>query len=205
VLDMLNFVISKVGENRVCIITNAEKGWITLCGKKFMPRLLQRVHQCKMVSARSTFEPFAPEAGPFEWKLFTFHMAAEVLFGARFPKPVVHVMRPQQIVVSDGKRLVEDSCKGDVSFGDDSSDTLAKEVGRLQAVVIDSPSDSDGTSNMDENCIVQFSEDCLNLGVEEVRTQQMSLSSSAAGFHSFSRDNGLRSQSVGRDSSALHQ
>jgi len=197
-LDMLNFVISKVGESRVCIITNAEKGWITLSGQKFMPRLLQRVHQCKIVSARSTFEPFAPASGPFEWKLLAFHMAAEVLFGVRFPKPVVHVMRPRQIVVSDCKRPAEDTFRGEVSFDDVPSDTLSKEVGRLREVVIDNPGDSGGTADTDEKCIVQFSEDCLKFGGDEVRSQKMSLSNSAAGFHRFCGNNNLES-TVGRD------
>jgi len=163
-----------------------------------MPRLLQRVYQCKIVSARSTFEPFAPSTGPFEWKLLAFHMAAEVLFGARFPKPVVRVMKPRQIVVLD-KRCELDESHGDedVFDNDDSSDTLSEEVDRLREVSIDNSSNSEGATDKAENCIVQFSQDCLNRGGYEVRTKGVSLTTSATGLHNYGGHDGFETQSTG--------
>jgi len=182
VLEMLDFVISMVGEKRVCIITNAEKGWITLSGQKFMPRLLQRVYQCNIVSARSTFEPFAPTTGPFEWKLLAFHMAAEVSFGSRFPKPTVQMMKPRLVVVTDQRREVDEAYSGEEKdyFGDDSSDSLSEEVDRVQDVLIDCINYED-TTDTEDNCIVQFSEECLNSGDKGVGRRGVSLSCTAAG------------------------
>lgn len=198
VLELLEYVISLVGENRVCIITNAEKGWITLSGQKFMPRLLQRVYQCRIMSARSTFEPFAPSAGPFEWKLLAFHMAAEVSFGSRFPKPHVYAMKPRQVIVPDLRHGV-DKAFGveDNEYFEDDSDSNTEDVDRIQEAFLEhhNASDSEGTTDTEDNCIVQFSEDCLNQGDTEEVTQGVALTSSAAG--------NLRSDyeatSVGRD------
>jgi len=178
VLDMIEFVISMVGERRVCIITNAEKGWITLSGQKFMPRLLQRVYRCKMVSARSTFEPFAPTTGPFEWKLLAFHMAAEVSFGSRFPKPTVHVMKPR-LVSQQARELDDQAYEGQEQgyFNNDSSDS---EESAPQEFLIDIHSDPEEMKDTEDNCIVQFSEDCLHSGEDP---QGVSLSTTAAGSH----------------------
>jgi len=165
-----------------------------------MPRLLQRVYQCKIVSARSTFEPFAPSTGPFEWKLLAFHMAAEVLFGARFPKPVVRVMKPRQIVVLDKRCELDESHGGDDVFdNDDSSDTLSEEVDRLREVSIDHSSNSEEATDKAENCIIQFSQDCLKFGGDELRTKGVSLTTSATGLHNYSGHDGLVTQSIGRD------
>jgi len=198
VLELLEFVISMVGERRVCIITNAEKGWITLSGQKFMPRLLQRVYKCRIMSARSTFEPFSLSAGPFEWKLLAFHMAAEVSFGSRFPKPNVYAMKPRQVIVQDHRQEVEEAYRAENNeyFADD-SDSDSEDVDRLQEAFYEqhNATDSEGTTDTEENCIVQFSEDCLNQGDQEEVTKGLKLTSSAAG--------NLRSEyeasSVGRD------
>lgn len=193
ILDMIEFVISMVGEKQVSIITNAEKGWITLSGQKFMPRLLQRVYRCNMVSARSTFEPFAPTTGPFEWKLLAFHMAAEVTFGSRFTKPTVHVMKPR-IVSQQGQVLEEQAYEREEEgyFNDDSS---YSEESRLQEFLIHVRSDSEGVKDTEDNCIVQFSEDCLNSGDDP---QGVSLSTTAAGSHTASpNEYGL--PAIGRD------
>jgi len=182
IFEMIEFVISMVGERRVCIITNAEKGWITLCGQKFMPRLLQQVYRCSIISARSTFEPFAPTTGPFEWKLLAFHMATEVSFGSRFPKPRVHVMKPH-VVPHQGLELEEAyNIDKEVNFNGDSSDN---EEGGPREFVVDIQSNSEGHNNSDDNCIVQFSEDCLNSGDSR---QGISLSSTASGNHNRSQE-----------------
>jgi len=184
VLELLEYVISLVGESRVCVITNAEKGWITLSGQKFMPRLLQRVYQCRIMSARSTFEPFAPSAGPFEWKLLAFHMAAEVAFGSRFPKPLVYVMKPRQVILPDQRQGLEKTygVEDNEYFGED-SDSNTEDVDRIQEAFLEHNNDSgsEGTTDTEDNCIVQFSEDCLHQGENEEVTQGVTLTSSAAG------------------------
>jgi len=182
VLELLEFVISMVGERRVCVITNAEKGWITLSGQKFMPRLLKRVYDCRIMSARSTFEPFSQTSGPFEWKLLAFHMAAEVSFGSRFPKPSVYAMKPRQVVVQEQRQEGEESFGADENeYFDEDSDSN-EDVDRIPVAFLEhhSPTDSEGTTDTEDNCIVQFSADCLNQGGEEV-TRGLTLSSSAAG------------------------
>jgi len=198
VLDMLNFVISKVGERRVCIITNAEKGWITLSGQKFMPRLLQRIYKCKMLSARSTFEPFAPSSGPLEWKVLAFHMVAEMLFGARFPKPVVHVMKPREIV-SVEKRAWCEMYGDDDSFDDDSSETLSEDCDTIQDVVIDHLDDSKCLTETVDDFTDTSSEYGQDSGCYNVGRQGLSLSATAAGIHSHNSSSSLRSQSASRE------
>jgi len=197
VLDMLNFVISKVGEHRVCIITNAEKGWITLSGQKFMPRLLQRIYKCKMLSARSTFEPFAPSSGPLEWKVLAFHLVAEVLFGARFPKPVVHVMKPREIV-SVEKRAWCEIYGDEDSFDHDSSETLSEDGDTTRDVVIDHLDDSKCVTETVDDFTDTSSEDGHDSGCYDVGRQGLSLSASAAGIHSHNSSSSLRSQSSSR-------
>jgi len=189
ILEMIDFVISMVGERRVCIITNAEKGWITLSGQKFMPRLLQRVYCCNIVSARSTFEPFAPTSGPFEWKLLAFHMAAEVSFGSRFPKPTVHMMKPR--LVSQQGQEPQEAYNGEEEgyFNEDSSDA---DEGGLRDFFID----IQGIKDTKDKCIVQFSEDCLNSGDDP---QGVSLSSTAIGSHTTSNKGYGLTGAVGRD------
>lgn len=55
----------------VCIITNAETGWVELSCKKFLPRVMSHVENLPIVSARSTYEPKFP-ALPSKWKLEAF-------------------------------------------------------------------------------------------------------------------------------------
>jgi len=197
VLELLEFVISMVGERRVCVITNAEKGWITLSGQKFMPRLLKRVYDCRIMSARSTFEPFSQTAGPFEWKLLAFHMAAEVSFGSRFPKPNVYAMKPRQVVVQEQRQEVEEAfgVEENEYFEEDSDSN--SDVERIPVAFLEhqNATDSEGTTDTEDNCIVQFSADCLNQGGEEV-TQGLTLTSSAAGNL---RNSDYEATSVGHD------
>lgn len=179
-LELFNFVTSLVGKSRVCIITNAEKGWVTLSGQKFMPRLLQQVCQCNIISARSTFEPFAPSIGPFEWKLLAFHMAAEVMFGSRFPKPSVHVMTPRQVFLphEEEKAFVRNT-----ELFDGNSNTLSDDFNRGSVASIDHDSGFEGSTDTKDNRIVQFSERCLNSGDVGLSTQSVHLSSTASGNH----------------------
>lgn len=53
----------------VCIITNAERGWVELSAKKFMPSVVPLLSRVRVLSARSTFEADFP--CPTDWKVST--------------------------------------------------------------------------------------------------------------------------------------
>jgi hypothetical protein len=76
---------------RVCIITNAETGWVELSCAKFLPQVLPLLSQLNItiLSARSTFECQYPDS-PLKWKscafesllgelLSTFHISKNIL------------------------------------------------------------------------------------------------------------------------------
>lgn len=53
---------------RVCIITNAETGWVQMSAQKFMPGLVNLLKKIEVLSARSAFEQHWP-AQPKMWKV----------------------------------------------------------------------------------------------------------------------------------------
>ena len=55
----------------VTIVTNAETGWVELSAQRFMPRVLPLLSNCRVISARSTFEVAYPKQ-PNEWKVQAF-------------------------------------------------------------------------------------------------------------------------------------
>jgi len=57
--------------HRVCIITNAENGWIELSSKSWLPGVAAMLKKFSIISARSTFEPKYPNS-PSTWKLRAF-------------------------------------------------------------------------------------------------------------------------------------
>jgi len=60
----------------VVLVTNAERGWIELSCRKFMPTLCPHLEDVKLLSARTTYEsPDLPS--PLDWKLRAFE--AEIL------------------------------------------------------------------------------------------------------------------------------
>jgi len=63
----------------VCVITNAETGWVQLSAQKFMPGLVPLLREIKIVSARSSFEPAYPES-PMRWKALAFHEHLSCMF-----------------------------------------------------------------------------------------------------------------------------
>eukprot|EP00188_Purpureofilum_apyrenoidigerum_P000827 Plantae.Rhodophyta-Purpureofilum_apyrenoidigerum.ctg141.p1 GENE.Plantae.Rhodophyta-Purpureofilum_apyrenoidigerum.ctg141~~Plantae.Rhodophyta-Purpureofilum_apyrenoidigerum.ctg141.p1 ORF type:complete len:248 (+),score=50.99 Plantae.Rhodophyta-Purpureofilum_apyrenoidigerum.ctg141:355-1098(+) len=67
---------------QVCVITNAESGWVELSGSRFLPGVLHFIEKngIQVVSARSTYEKNFPES-PEDWKIEAF--ACEV--DKRFP------------------------------------------------------------------------------------------------------------------------
>eukprot|EP00931_Biecheleriopsis_adriatica_P074672 TRINITY_DN4867_c1_g1_i1.p1 TRINITY_DN4867_c1_g1~~TRINITY_DN4867_c1_g1_i1.p1 ORF type:complete len:254 (-),score=66.07 TRINITY_DN4867_c1_g1_i1:116-877(-) len=56
----------------VLLVTNAERGWVELSCKKFMPSLLPSLATVKTLSARTEYES-ADVPSPFEWKLKAFN------------------------------------------------------------------------------------------------------------------------------------
>jgi len=78
--------------SNLVIITNAERGWVELSAKKFIPRVLPTLEKCHIVSARSTFE--ISGSGPFEWKLLAFYHKIQQSFGFRIPPPNLHPESP---------------------------------------------------------------------------------------------------------------
>jgi hypothetical protein len=80
---------------KVLLVTNAERGWIELSCRKFMPSLLSSLDDVKIFSARSTYE-HQGVTSPFEWKYYAF----ESEIGGFY------------------KTLPEDQRKNIISFGD---------------------------------------------------------------------------------------
>lgn len=64
----------------VCIITNAETGWVELSAKKFLPAVVPLLSRVRVLSARSTFECLCP--CPTEWKVHAFKRELESLYEA---------------------------------------------------------------------------------------------------------------------------
>jgi hypothetical protein len=54
----------------VCIVTNAEEGWVQMSAEKFLPGIAEHIHDMPVISARTQFE--RQTASPVEWKLFAF-------------------------------------------------------------------------------------------------------------------------------------
>lgn len=65
---------------KVIIVTNAEKGWVELSCKKFMPRVLPVLEGVKVRSARSSFEPLGVSS-PIQWKSLAFNEELEGFSG----------------------------------------------------------------------------------------------------------------------------
>lgn len=61
----------------VCIITNAETGWVELSCKKFMPNVWTVVRDISVCSARSSYEHLHPSS-PISWKTEAFSKAISV-------------------------------------------------------------------------------------------------------------------------------
>lgn len=66
---------------RVVVITNAEKGWVELSGRRFLPGVVKFLEDMdiKIVSARTTFEGDFPDA-PSSWKMAAFSREVACMF-----------------------------------------------------------------------------------------------------------------------------
>lgn len=67
VCSLLNTAIE---HGPVCIITNAERGWVELSARKFLPKVLPLLSRVRVLSARSAFEARYPS--PSDWKVQAF-------------------------------------------------------------------------------------------------------------------------------------
>jgi hypothetical protein len=66
----------------VIVITNAEKGWVELTSRQFLPDVVPHLEGIRIVSARSKFERAWP-ASPATWKTLAFHTEVDDFFGNR--------------------------------------------------------------------------------------------------------------------------
>jgi len=64
----------------VVLVTNAEKGWIELSCRKFVPSLLPSLADIRLVSARTTYES-ASLPSPQDWKFHAFQSELHRKFG----------------------------------------------------------------------------------------------------------------------------
>lgn len=112
VILLLQTCIDAVGADRTVVITNAERNWVELSAKKFIPNVLPILEQCHIISARTTFE--IDNTGPYEWKILAFYHKLQQAFGVRFPPPAIDKECPyydvmKQIYESYENRVGEDT------------------------------------------------------------------------------------------------
>jgi len=69
------------------IITNAEERWVEMSAKKFIPGVLPVLENCRIISARSTFE--VNHSGPYEWKTLAFYHVIARSFGILINPPTL--------------------------------------------------------------------------------------------------------------------
>jgi len=89
--SVIAFLTLAMRFGHVHIVTNAETGWVQLSAQKFMPNLVPLLSQCKVISARSTFESAHPDA-PVKWKYCAFHDALNNVFGGMESKTAKNVI-----------------------------------------------------------------------------------------------------------------
>mmetsp|Transcript_11929 Transcript_11929/g.31535 ORF Transcript_11929/g.31535 Transcript_11929/m.31535 type:complete len:292 (-) Transcript_11929:407-1282(-) len=79
----------------VILITNAERGWIELSCRKFMPWLWPCIEGLKILSARAAYEKAGLVTSPFVWKILAFRSEVGDLCQAvaeRAPGRRIHVV-----------------------------------------------------------------------------------------------------------------
>mmetsp|Transcript_17214 Transcript_17214/g.51562 ORF Transcript_17214/g.51562 Transcript_17214/m.51562 type:complete len:280 (+) Transcript_17214:264-1103(+) len=76
----------------VILITNAERGWIELSCRKFMPWLWPCIEGLKILSARAAYEKPGLVTSPFVWKILAFQNEIEGLCQAAAPNRRIHVV-----------------------------------------------------------------------------------------------------------------
>jgi hypothetical protein len=87
----------------VIVITNAERGWVELTSRRFLPEVVPHLEGVKIVSARSKFEHAWP-ANPVQWKTLAFYTEVDDFFD----KPSKHrAAGPRENVISIGDSMHE--------------------------------------------------------------------------------------------------
>mmetsp|Transcript_594 Transcript_594/g.1449 ORF Transcript_594/g.1449 Transcript_594/m.1449 type:complete len:284 (-) Transcript_594:356-1207(-) len=76
----------------VILITNAERGWIELSCRKFMPELWPCIEGLKILSARAAYEKAGVVTSPFVWKILAFQNEIEGLCQTLAPDRRLHVI-----------------------------------------------------------------------------------------------------------------
>lgn len=153
VIRVLEAMIQMVGAANLVIITNAERGWVELSAKKFIPGVIPTLEKCHVVSARSTFE--ITGSGPFEWKMLAFYHKIQQSFGFRIPPPLLDPRSPyvgylQHLYENgDSLRTTEECC-----------DSSAPEYGRQKTNYRNLPgvADADAGDASDEESSSVLSE-----------------------------------------------
>lgn len=77
----------------VVLVTNAERGWIELSCRKFLPTLAPFLEGVRMVSARTSYEGRGC-ASPLDWKLRAFESELERVFGH---ETLISPLKPKNI------------------------------------------------------------------------------------------------------------
>jgi len=89
ILDTLNAALQL--SSNVCVVTNAEQGWVQMSAQKFVPAVWPLLSKLKIISARSTFEQSHPN-NPVQWKFCAFQEHVQAAFGVSESKVVKHVV-----------------------------------------------------------------------------------------------------------------
>eukprot|EP00696_Hemimastix_kukwesjijk_P000386 gnl/Hemi2/10563_TR3652_c0_g2_i1.p1 gnl/Hemi2/10563_TR3652_c0_g2~~gnl/Hemi2/10563_TR3652_c0_g2_i1.p1 ORF type:complete len:375 (+),score=113.03 gnl/Hemi2/10563_TR3652_c0_g2_i1:187-1311(+) len=69
---ILDLLTRAMDAGSVCIVTNAETGWVQLSAQRYLPRIVPLLECVPIISARSTYEPFFPNC-PTVWKVQAFY------------------------------------------------------------------------------------------------------------------------------------
>lgn len=75
---VINLLKVAMRYGRVCIITNAETGWVQLSASKFMPGVVPLLSEIKVFSARSAYESLFPDS-PKHWKMHAFRYEVSLM------------------------------------------------------------------------------------------------------------------------------
>jgi len=97
-LSVVKVLRLAVSQATVCIVTNAEKGWVELSAQKWMPRVHEELTESlssgslKIVSARTTYEPRLWN-NPLQWKILAFQeeLKTRILAGDN-PEVAKHII-----------------------------------------------------------------------------------------------------------------
>lgn len=105
-VEVINNLNISLHFGTVVIVTNAERGWVELSGRKFLPRVLDFILEknIKIFSARSTYEPKGYKQ-PVEWKREAFRDGVIEHFGlhgsSKLDFPLINMSPTTDAVTND--------------------------------------------------------------------------------------------------------